>query len=133
MTSEQAPRITESPRAVFLRHAAEGGLAYQVAAASGAPVFFPRVAEPLTGDTELEWRISSGTGVVYAATTVRPRGGEPHNVSMIELDEGFRMMSTVVGVAPDDVAIGQRVQLVMRPIGDDGADLPCFEPVGGEQ
>lgn len=131
MTSEPASRITESPRAVFLRHASEGDLAYQVASTSGAPVFFPRVAEPVTGDTDLEWRVSAGTGVVYAVTTVRPRGGEPHNVSMIELDEGFRMMSTVVGVAPDDVAIGQRVRLVMRSVGEDGTDLPCFEPMGG--
>ncbi|MET2010752.1 OB-fold domain-containing protein [Microbacterium chocolatum] len=130
MNDQEDSRIAESPRATFLRHAAEGSLAYQVATATGEPVFFPRVAEPGTGDTDLRWTTSEGVGVVYAATTVRPRGGEPHNVSMIELDEGFRMMSTVVGIPASDVRIGQRVRVVMQPIGENGAELPCFEPAG---
>ncbi len=122
-----AGRIEESPRATFLAYAARGQLGYQVAKGSGRPVFFPRVTEPVTGDTDLEWRVSMGIGTVYATTTVRPRGDEPHNVSMVDLDEGFRMMSTVTGTAPDDVRVGQRVRLVMLPLGPDGAELPAFE------
>ena len=126
-------RIEESPRAAYLRHAAEGTLGYQVSASTGTPVFFPRIVQPGTGATDLEWRASSGEGTVYAATTVRTRGEEPHNVSIIELDEGFRMMSSVVDVDPAEVVIGARVRLVMRPLGADGADLPAFELAEGER
>lgn len=102
-----------SPAEVFAEHCARGELAYQLDA-GGRPVFYPRVGE-------LEWRVSEGRGTVYATTTVRRRGEDPHDVSLVDLDEGFRMMSRVVGVAPEDVRIGMRV--VVRF--DDG--VPVFE------
>jgi uncharacterized OB-fold protein len=46
---------------------------------------------------------------VYAATVVRRRGEEPSSVVLVDLDEGFRMMSRVEGLAPEDVRIGLRV------------------------
>lgn len=132
MSTDISDRMQESPRAVFLRYASEGSLAFQVVASTGEAVFYPRVAQPGSGATDLEWRTSSGHGTVYAVTTVRPRGGEPHNVSMIELDEGFRLMSTVVGVDPEDVAIGQRVKVAMQPLGEPAQPLPVFELMGGQ-
>ena len=78
---------------------------------SGRAVFYPRVVEPGTGSTDLEWVPASGLGVVYSFTTVRPRPPEqPYNVSLIDLAEGPRMMSRVEGMAPADVAIGMAVQ-----------------------
>lgn len=133
MTIDTDTRLEESPRAAFLRYAADGKLAYQVEARTGEAFFFPRVAHPGTGSRALDWRMSGGLGTVYASTTVRPRGGEPHNVSMVELDEGFRLMSSVVGVEPSDVRIGQRVRVSMQPLGPNGEDLPVFELVGGER
>jgi uncharacterized OB-fold protein len=57
-------------------------------------------------------------------TVARPRGdGEAYNIVLIDLDEGFRMMSTVVGVAPDEVAIGARVRLAWRD-GETDRDAP---------
>jgi uncharacterized OB-fold protein len=102
-----------SPAEVFAEHCARGELAYQVDG-EGRPVFYPRLGE-------LEWRVSAGRGTVYATTTVRRRGEEPHDVSLVDLDEGFRMMSRVVGVAPEDVRIGMRVAVRF----DDGT--PVFE------
>jgi uncharacterized protein len=90
-----------SPAEVFAEHCARGELAYQVDA-EGRAVFYPRLGP-------FEWRVSTGRGAVFATTTVRRRGEEPYDVSLVELDEGFRMMSRVVGVAPDDVRIGMRV------------------------
>ena len=79
---------------------------------SGAMVFYPRVAEPVTGARDLEWVPCSGLGTVYSTTVVRRRrekGGD-FNVALIDLDDGFRMLSRVEAPAPCDVAIGQRVQ-----------------------
>jgi uncharacterized OB-fold protein len=49
-------------------------------------------------------------GVVYATTVVRPRGEDPYNVCLVDLEDGERVMGRVEGVAPQDVAIGLHVQ-----------------------
>ena len=105
---------------MFAEHAGRGELAYQVAP-DGSAVFPPRLAQPGTG-APLEWRVSAGTGTVYAATVVRKRDAEPRSLVLVDLDEGFRMMSRVDGVAPEDVAIGQRVRVRF-----DG-ETPVFSP-----
>jgi uncharacterized protein len=87
-----------SPLQRYLRHLENGELAYQYSRAADHPVFFPRVACPYTGEV-LEWRVSSGRGVVYATTTVHPASGDPYNVSLINCREGFRMMSRVEPMA----------------------------------
>jgi len=66
---------------------------------------------------------SAGAGVVYATTAVHRRGEEPYNVCLVDLDEGVRAMGRVEGLAPQDVAIGLRVQ---ARIGDDG--IPVYAP-----
>lgn len=120
--------MAESPRAIFLAHCAKGELAYQVAN-DGRAVFYPRVVQPGTGDTNLEWRISAGLGRVYASTTVRPRGEDPYNVCVVAMDEGFRLMSAVTDIDPDAVTIGARVRVEMKPLGPENTPLPTFVTV----
>jgi uncharacterized OB-fold protein len=60
---------------------------------------------------------SAGAGVVYATTVVHRPGEEPYNVCLVDLDEGVRAMGRVDGLAPQDVAIGLRVQ---ARLADDG-------------
>lgn len=126
-------RIDESPRARFLEYCSRGELGYQVSRETGQAFFYPRVIEPITGRTDLEWRVSKGTGTVYASTTVRPRGAEPHNVSIVELDEGFRLMSTVTDREPDEVRVGMRVRVIMAVVDDSGNLLPTFVTVDSEE
>lgn len=105
-----------------------GELAYQYSPAAGRAVFFPRLFCPFTGSSVLEWRISRGFGSVYASTVVHPREGAPFNVALIDCDEGFRLMSRVERLAPQDVRIGLRVRLrVHRPLDGEPA-YPVFEP-----
>ena len=112
-----------SPAEVFAEHCASGQLAYQVDA-DGRPVFHPRLGP-------YEWRVSEGRGRVYATTTVRPRGGEPYDVSLIELDEGFRMMSRVEDVDAMQVKIGMRVRVRMHPESEKEPAYPVFVPAEG--
>jgi uncharacterized protein len=107
-----------SPAAVFAEHCRRGELAYQVAP-DGTAVFPPRLAQPGTG-APLRWAVSAGRGAVHATTVVRRRDEPPGNVVLVDLDEGFRMMSRVDGLAPQDVRIGLRV--VVRFDGE----LPVF-------
>ncbi len=107
--------MERSPADVYTEHCHRRELAYQVGG-DGRPVFRPRVGPSV-------WRVSAGVGTVYATTVARPRradSGEAYNIVLVDLDEGFRMMSTVVGVAPEDVAVGARVRLAWRDGEADG-------------
>ena len=53
--------------------------------------------------------MSGDRGVVYSTTTVHSREGD-YNVCLVDLEDGRRVMSTVAGVAPDDVRIGMAVR-----------------------
>ena len=60
---------------------------------------------PVCGSRDLGWEESAGLGTVYSSSDLHTRE-ETYNVSLVDLDEGFRVMSTVeVGVA-----IGVRVR-----------------------
>ena len=110
-----------SPAERFAEGCRAGRLDYQWDPVAGRAVFYPRVVAPGSGTTALEWRTSAGLGTVYSTTTIHARGEAPRNVALIDLDEGFRMMSRVRGLEPDAVRIGLRVQVVF----EDG--VPVFE------
>ena len=114
------PESDLSPAEVFAAHCMRGELAYQVAP-DGSAVFPPRLAEPGTG-APLRWAVSAGRGTVHATTVVRRRGEAPTNLILVDLDEGFRMMSRVDGPEPADVRIGQRVRVAFD------AEVPVFVP-----
>ena len=119
----------ESPLATYLKHLDNGELAYQVHGPDAQPVFFPRVLAPGTGSTELSWRISRGEGTVYATTAVYYKGEAPLNVALIDMDEGFRLMSRVEDIAAMDVRIGLRVKLRILPADDGRPACPVFTPL----
>jgi uncharacterized OB-fold protein len=115
--------LERSPADVYAEHCRRHELAYQVDP-DGRPVFRPRVGH----DT---WQVSAGVGSVYSTTVVRPRRAEPYGVVLVDLDEGFRMMSRVVGMAPEDVTIGLRVRVAWEQREDGAAPLPVFERTDG--
>ena len=121
---------TESPLGRWLQHLGKGELAYQFSAEANQAVFYPRVICPFTGSDRLEWRISKGLGTVYSTTVVHPQQGEPYNVALIDVDEGFRMMSRVEDIAPRDVRIGMRVRFRVHQPGGDEPPMPVFFPAG---
>jgi hypothetical protein len=116
----------ESPLKTYMEHCAKGELAFQVCTDDNTPVFFPRVAAPKTGSANLEWRISKGLGTVYATTVVYYRNEPPLNVALIDLDEGFRMMSRVEDIDPLQVKIGMRVAVRMDPGNEKQLPYPVF-------
>jgi uncharacterized OB-fold protein len=124
-------RMLQSPLTVYQQHLDRGELAYQWSPQADRAVFYPRVICPFTGSDRLEWRLSAGLGSVYATTVTHPRDGAPYNVALIDIDEGFRLMSRVEDIAPETVHIGMRVKFrVHRPGGDEPA-YPVFSPVEG--
>ncbi|WP_428534193.1 Zn-ribbon domain-containing OB-fold protein [Rhodopila sp.] len=125
------PNAAESPLATYLAHLKRGQLGYQFSPSAGQAVFYPRVIAPKTGAADLEWRVSKGVGTVHATTVVHPPQGADYNVCLVDVDEGFRMMSRVEDIEPSAVTIGMRVAFrVHTPAGDEDP-YPVFTPVGG--
>jgi hypothetical protein len=122
---------SKSPLAVYREYCERGELAYQVCTDDDSVVFFPRMTAPGTASPNLEWRVSKGLGTVYATTTLHRRGEDPYDISMVELDEGFRMMSRVEGIDPMEVKIGMRVKVRMIPATEKEPSYPVFDPAEG--
>jgi uncharacterized OB-fold protein len=78
-----------------------------------------------------EWVAATGTGSVYAATTVYRAPADrfvpevPYVVALIDLDEGPRVLSNVVGESDDPVEVGARVRAEFVATAG-GAVLPMF-------
>jgi uncharacterized protein len=105
----------------------EGSFMLQRCRSNGGFMHPPRVAQPGTGDTGLEWVEASGLGSVHSSTTVRCKPpAADYNVALVDLAEGPRMMSRVVGIAPAEVRIGMAVRA--RIVMEDDAPLVVFQP-----
>jgi uncharacterized OB-fold protein len=112
------------PEAQFRAFLKQGRFMLQRSRSTGKHVYYPRVAVPGSGETDLDWVEAAGTGTVYATTVNRTRDGNT-NLAIIELDEGPRMMSRVEGVPAETVTIGQRVKA--RIAVEDAAEIILFE------
>ncbi len=103
--------MTLCPDADFQGFLKEGRFMLQRSQSSQRYFFYPRVLEPGTGATDIEWVQASGKGTVYSVTVIRPKPpAAPYNVALIDLEEGPRMMSRVEGLPAEDVKIGMQVQ-----------------------
>jgi uncharacterized protein len=123
------PGADQSPLAVYQAHLDNGELAYQWSPKAGRAVFYPRIVCPYSGSTELEWRIASGFGTVYATTVTYSFQGDGYNIVLVDCDEGFRMMSRVEEIDPMAVKIGMRVKFRIHPAEGDQPAYPVFVPV----
>jgi uncharacterized OB-fold protein len=111
----------------------ERRLVLQWCTACEAPVFYPRAVCPACLGSALEWRPASGHGVVYAVTVEhRPQNPTlaaqaPYAVALVELEEGVRLLTNLVGAAPETFAVDDAVAVTWEPL-PDGRHLPLFAP-----
>jgi uncharacterized OB-fold protein len=130
--SRPVPRPTELSKP-FWDAARRHELRIQQCTSCGRHVFYPRLSCPHCGARALEWVPVSGNATVYSYTVARrathPAFADrvPYVIAIVELDEGPRMTTNVVGCAPDDVKIGMRVRATFEDMDDDIA-LVNFEP-----
>jgi uncharacterized OB-fold protein len=129
------PRFPEPDTQPFWEATARHELTYQVCEECGKVVFYPRRHCPHCTSLDLTWRVSKGTGTIYTFSVVRrsqhPAFAHmvPYVIGWIDVDEGFRMMSHVKNVDPDDpksgLEIGARVRV--HWIDHENVSLPAFE------
>jgi len=91
--------------------------------ACGELIWYPRRFCPFCGSTDVTDVALSGRGTVYSFTVIRKgvgpfRDAAPYVLAYIELEEGPRIQSNIVGVDPETVHIGQRVEVVFEPVLD---------------
>jgi uncharacterized protein len=124
--------VLDDETAAFWQGSIAGRLVLQRCRQCGAVQHYPRWTCTTCHSSDLEDMEASGEGTVYTRTIVRQAHIEPFKsmvpyvVALIELDEGPRMMSNVVGCGPEDVKIGARVRVLFEPVSDDAA-VPLFE------
>ena len=94
-------------------------------------VFIPEPFCTECQSEELEWVESSGRGVVYSMTTVyrpqRPEFEVPYTVAIVELEEGWHMLTNLVDCPPEEIRVGLPVEVTFRRMSDE-VTLPLFRP-----
>lgn len=127
-----APRVTpETER--FWEATDDERLLFRRCDDCGEAHHYPRSRCPFCFSDRTEWFEASGEGTVYSYT-VTHQNGEPYDeatpyvLAYVELAEGPRVMTNVVGVEPDEVYVGQEVMVVFDETGE-GYSLPRFTPV----
>jgi uncharacterized OB-fold protein len=78
------------------------------------------------------WVEASGRGTVYSYTVIRQNPSRsfrhliPFVVALVDLEEGPRLMTNIVGCEPEAVSIGAPVRVRFESVSDQAA-LPLFE------
>jgi uncharacterized OB-fold protein len=107
-------------------------LRYQRCAACGTPIFNPAHVCRVCSSADLEWQVSEGVGTVYSWTVchrpMTPDFVTPYAPVIVDLDEGYQMLSNLVGCTVADVRVGLRVAVLFHPVVKDRT-LPYFRPL----
>jgi hypothetical protein len=126
------PRVDEESRGYWealVRHE----LYFQRCRACGTKRFPPRAVCPACLSSATEWVRASGKGTVYSFTVTHQnqapgfRETLPYVLAVVELAEGLRMMTNVVGCAPDVVRIGMPVEVEYEDVTPE-VTLAKFKP-----
>jgi uncharacterized OB-fold protein len=108
-------------------------LVFQKCKQCGAWIHPPRPTCPSCRSFEREWARSSGKGTVYSWVTYlespHPAFKAPFSVVLVELEEGLKLISNMVDVAPEEISIGMPVEVVFDEI-TEGLTLPKFRKSG---
>ena len=97
--------------------------------------FPPSLACPRCGFERYSWIPASGRGTVFSFVVYHRvyhrafKNKVPYVVAVIELEEGPRLISNVVGIAPENVRCDMPVSVVFEELRD-GIRIPKFTPSG---
>ena len=95
--------------------------------------FPPGVTCPKCQSMEAEWVKLSGKGKVFTFTVFHHIYNKsftddiPYDVASVELEEGPRIMSNIIGCKLEDIKIGMPVEVYFEDITDEFT-LPKFKP-----
>jgi hypothetical protein len=112
---------------------AAGELRIQRCTDCGKPYFYPRPICPSCGSTSVEWFTASGKATLYSyIINYRAAPGfeeeAPYAIAVVQLAEGPRMMTSLVGVpnTPEALVLDMALRVTFQQRGD--VSLPVFTP-----
>ncbi|MCP4083517.1 MAG: Zn-ribbon domain-containing OB-fold protein [Actinomycetia bacterium] len=113
----------------------EGELRLQQCVDCSSTYFPPRAFCPACSSRNVEVVASAGRGTLHSYVInqrERPGFTAPYAVAVVELDEGPRMMTNIVGCeqTPETLVLDMPVEVVFEELSDD-ISLPLFQPVEG--
>ncbi len=125
-TNEPLPAVAPEPGpddAPFWEAAADDRLVLPRCRACGTFIWYPRTFCPACRSIGVDWVPASGRGTVYSFSVAQRGNGPwrdraPFVIAYVELEEGPRVMTNLVGVDPDSVGIGDPVTAVFESAGD---------------
>lgn len=113
----------------------EGRLRLQQCDHCGKYQFYPRVLCSHCGHDSLSWRDASGRGQLASYTVVErplsPAYPSPSIIILVELEEGPRMMSSLLGDSTDHLQVGAAVQVDFEAWSEE-ISMPVFRLVTEE-
>ena len=121
--------------AVYLEGVRERRLPIQRCAGCGGHWHYPRPVCPDCGSPDWAWIDATGTGTLYTFTIVHRapipalKALTPYVLAMIDLDEGARVTSMLVGEAAMDAAVGDKVRIEFPTSPDGEPGMPVFRRV----
>ena len=131
----------ENPRPVadwetrgYWEGAGRGELVLQRCKACGTVQHRPRALCVTCFKDEIEHFVASGRGTVYTFTVTEQnqappfRDSLPYVLAYVELEEGPRLLTNIVGCTPDEVRIGLPVRAEFRTAPGDALGVPVFRP-----
>ena len=134
MSGKALPQPTPETQP-FWEGCARGELMLQRCRDCDQPYFYPRQICPACGSTNVEWFTASGRATLYSyVINHRPAPGfeadAPYAIAVVELAEGPRMMTNIVGVpnTPAELILDMELQVTFEQRGD--ISLPVFAPAG---
>lgn len=133
-SSKPAP-VPQPESDAYWEAAARGELLVQACVACGEYQFYPRNFCTSCGSRDVEFRKASGRASLYTFAIVHqpPHPGfandVPYIAAIVELEEGVRMPTNIVGVEPEpeNLSIGMPLVVEFEPI-TEGVALPKFRP-----
>ena len=132
--NEKPLPLTDAESQPYWDATRDGRLLIKRCADCGKAHHYPRELCPWCHSDRVSWAEASGAATVYTYTVARRPAGPafkadtPYVVALVELAEGPRMMTHLVGMSPDALRIGLPVRLQFGPATGDGIRLPCFGP-----
>ena len=118
------PPVPTPETAAFWAAVNQRRLLFGLCRACGKPHYYPRRICPWCGSDTVDWVDAAGSGVVHSFSIVRGRDGI-HVLAYVTLAEGVTLMTNIIDVAPELIAIGDPVTVKFLPAAD-GQMVPFF-------
>lgn len=131
MSNDGAWFSGDGPYARYQQALKAGEFKIQKCESCGGHVYYPRAVCNHCGSPQLVWVKVSGKGTIYSTSIVRqkPEQGPDYNITLVDLEEGPRMMTRIINIAPEAIRIGMQVE---GEVGDvDGQPAVVFRVTDG--